>query len=61
MGARLSHFTSNPSADGERWYVWDMYRPLPPAPVFIGSMEECGGVADALNARPVVPVAQEQP
>lgn len=45
-------YTSNPS-EGEsgQWYVWDMYAPLPPKPVFFGTMEECGGVADALNRR----------
>lgn len=47
-----SHFTSTPSVDGSgRWYVWDTYRPLPPRPVFVGTMEEAGRVADALDAR----------
>lgn len=44
-------YTSNPSEDGEHWFVWDMYEPLPPKPVFIGSIEEAGLVADALNSR----------
>lgn len=31
------------------WYVWDIYEPLPPKPVFFGTMEDAGLVADALN------------
>jgi len=50
---RPVHFTASPSDDREngKWFVWDAYCPLPPAPVFTGAMEECGAVADALNDR----------
>lgn len=44
-------YTSNPTDDRKSWYVWDMYKPLPPKPVFFGSMEDAGLVADALNER----------
>lgn len=46
-------YTANPSESGNvnQWIVWDMYEPLPPKPVFVGSMEDAGLVADALNAR----------
>jgi hypothetical protein len=46
------HYSANPS-EGEtgEWFVWDIYEPLPPKPVFVGSMEEAIGVADALNLR----------
>jgi hypothetical protein len=44
-------FSTNPSATTEQWYVWDIYEPLPPKPVFFGTMEEAGLVADSLNAR----------
>jgi hypothetical protein len=44
----LVHYTSNPSRDGVNWFVWNMYGTE--HPVFVGSMEECGMVADALNA-----------
>ena len=44
-------FTANPSEEPEAgWFVWLVEDGLPPKPVFVGSMEECGGVADALNA-----------
>lgn len=46
----MKHYTSNPSENGQ-WYVWDMHEPLPPRPVFVGSMEDAGLVADALNRR----------
>lgn len=42
--------SSNPSDGTEQWYVWDVYQPLPPKPVFFGTMEDAGLVADALNA-----------
>jgi hypothetical protein len=45
-------YTSSPSEDGEQRFVWNMYEPLPPKPVFVGSMEDAGLVADALS-RPV--------
>ena len=44
-------WTSNPCAETDQWYVWDMYEPLPPHPVFIGTMEDAGLVADVLNRR----------
>jgi hypothetical protein len=51
-------FTSSPMTtdgiDGHwsgHWMVWDMYLDPPPAPVFVGSMEDCGLVASALNNR----------
>lgn len=45
-------YVSNPSDDGSgRWYVWDIYQPLPVKPVFFGSMEDAGLVADALNRK----------
>lgn len=28
------------------WFVWDAEQGLPPRPVFVGSMEECGLVVD---------------
>jgi hypothetical protein len=37
-------WTSNPCARTDQWYVWDMYEPLPPQPVFIGTMENAGMV-----------------
>jgi hypothetical protein len=43
------HFTANPASADGLWFVWDMHAPLPPTPVFFGSMEEAGMVADALN------------
>jgi hypothetical protein len=44
-------FTANPSEEPEAgWFVWCVEHGLPPRPVFVGSMEECGSVADALNA-----------
>jgi hypothetical protein len=49
MSDRL--FTSSPSDATSDWYVWDIYEPLPPKPVFVGNMEDAGLVADALNAR----------
>lgn len=50
---RPVHFTASPSDDreGGQWFVWDSYCPLPVRPVFVGSMEECGSVADAMNER----------
>lgn len=44
-------FSANPSETTSDWYVWDIRQPLPPKPVFVGSMEDAGLVADALNAR----------
>lgn len=46
-GAR---FTSNPCASGDGWATYRI-TDLPPAPVFIGSMEDAGLVADSLNKR----------
>lgn len=43
-------YTSSPSEQRPQWFVWNFYSPLPPAPVFVGSMEECGFVVDSLNA-----------
>ena len=46
------HYSSNPTeGDPLLWYVWDIYEPLPPKPVFFGTMEDAGLVADALNVR----------
>lgn len=49
---RLELFTSQPSErQNAGWYVWDMYSTdSPPRPVFVGEMEECQMIADALNA-----------
>lgn len=44
-------YTSNPSETTDDWFVWDMYEPLPPKPVFVGAMEDASLVADALNQR----------
>ena len=45
-------YTANPSEDGSgQWYVWDMYRPLPPIPVYVGTMEDAIWVADMMNRR----------
>ena len=43
------HFTAQPSEGCELWYVWDIYGSVV-GPVFIGSMEECGSIADMMNA-----------
>lgn len=58
MTKRLCNFTSSPmttdGVDGHwsgKWMVWDMYQDPPPIPVFTGTMEDCGLVADALNRR----------
>lgn len=51
------HYTASPSAgaadeEGVRpWIVWNTYDGLPPRVVFVGSMEEAGGIADMLNLR----------
>ena len=48
----MRQFSANPTeGDPLIWYVWDIYEPLPPKPVFFGTMENAGLVADALNAR----------
>lgn len=44
-------YTTHPSLNDVDWYVWDMREPLPPKPVFTGTMEDAGLVADALNKR----------
>ena len=44
-------FSTSPTEDRTQWFVWDIYQPLPPRPVFFGTMEDAGLVADALNAR----------
>ena len=46
----MNHWSPSPSASGE-WFVWNTYEPLPPKPVFFGTMEDAGLVSDALNAR----------
>jgi len=47
----------NPAADGQ-WMVWDIragtWGDLPRRILYLGSMEECGRIADSLNARTVV-------
>jgi hypothetical protein len=43
-------WAANPSETGDYWFVWNMREPLPSKPVFYGSMEDAGLVADALNA-----------
>lgn len=48
---RLFH-SSPTESDPMIWFVWDSYHPDEP-PVFFGSMEDAGGVADALNAREI--------
>ena len=48
-------YTTSLTEDHLQWYVWDMYRPLPPQPVFFGTMEDAGLVADALNRRATLP------
>lgn len=42
-------YTTSPSENSDQWYVWDMDAGLPPKPVFFGTMEEAGSVADQLN------------
>ena len=49
--ADMKLWTMNPCAETDQWYVWDMYEPLPPQPVFIGTMEDASLVADGLNRR----------
>ena len=41
-------FTAKPTEDRKAWMVYDMYR-WPPAPIFIGTMEDAGAVADMKN------------
>lgn len=45
----MKNYTTSPTESRSDWMVWDMYEELPPKPVFIGSMEDCGAVADAKN------------
>lgn len=50
----MTLYTAKPAPnDRDKWIVYDMYEPLPPKAIFIGTMEEAGLVADAKN-RPVV-------
>jgi hypothetical protein len=51
MHEEIGLYTSSPSETTDQWFVWDFYEPLPPKPVFFGTMEEAGAVADALNER----------
>jgi hypothetical protein len=58
MEETLTLYTSSPcttdGVDGHwsgQWMVWDMYEDLPPKPIFVGTMEEAGGVTDVMNAR----------
>lgn len=44
-------WTSKPSESRVDWIVYNMREPLLPKPVFVGSMEDAGLVADALNKR----------
>ncbi len=44
-------FATQPSQNGTDWYVWNMREALPPKPVFVGTMEDAGLVADALNRK----------
>jgi hypothetical protein len=45
----LARYTSNPCDDGtENWYVWNI-NDLGEMARFVGSMEDCGLVSDALN------------
>lgn len=46
----MSNFTANPSESADCWFVWDAEAGWPSAIVFVGTMEECGSVADALDA-----------
>jgi len=50
MSEKLSNYTTSPTEDRSNWMVWDMYEELPPKPIFTGSMEDCGLVADAKNS-----------
>jgi len=43
-------YTSNPSENRKQWFVWDAAK-RPADPVFVGTMEQCGTVADVLNSR----------
>lgn len=52
----MTLYSANPSANTDQWFVWNIYAPLPPKPVFFGTMEEAGLVADRLNERETVPV-----
>ena len=45
------NWVANPSTVEGVWFVWNMTVDLP-VPRFFGTMEECGLVADALNAEP---------
>lgn len=49
----IPHWTSNPSEDGSgTWFVWDMNKqPADSTVIFVGTLEECGGVVDTMNAR----------
>ncbi len=53
-------FSTNPSETTEQWYVWDIYSGLPVKPVFFGTMEDAGRVADALNAREMGAVTSQE-
>lgn len=44
-------YHASPSKNTDQWYVWDIYTPLPPKPVYFGSMEEAISVSDQLNMR----------
>lgn len=50
---QIRHYAANPCVDPAIWHVWDIYSGLPAIPVFFGSMEDAGLVADALNNREV--------
>ena len=44
-------YSANPTKTPGQWFVWDICAELPPKPVYLGSMEDAGLVADALNDR----------
>lgn len=50
-GPCVGLYATQPSLNGVDWYVWNMRELLPPKPVFTGTMEDAGLVADALNRR----------
>ena len=47
----MANYTTNPCEGNDAWFVWDAEAGLPPVVVYFGTMEECGWVADAMNAR----------
>lgn len=52
-------YTANPTSDPATWFVWDVATSVADMqPVFWGTMEDCGLVADALNRRVEISVSE---